>query len=62
MWEDILLRLCPFKGMPLEILLKVLGHKSILTTQVYAELINPKIAGDTDKIYEKIGDTYKLVG
>lgn len=48
--------------MPLEILLKVLGHKSILTTQVYAELINPKIAGDTDKIYEKIGDTYKLVG
>lgn len=49
------------KGMPLETLQKVLGHKSILSTQVYAELINPKIAEDTDKICEKIGDAYKLV-
>lgn len=49
------------KGMPLETLQKVLGHKSILSTQVYAELINPKIAEDTDKIREKIGDAYKLV-
>ena len=31
------------KGMPLETLQKVLGHKTIISTQVYAELINPKI-------------------
>jgi integrase len=48
------------KGMPLETLQKVLGHKSILSTQVYAELINPKVGEDTDKISEKIGHVYKL--
>lgn len=48
------------KGMPLETLQKVLGHKSILSTQVYAELINPKVGEDTDKICEKIGHIYKL--
>lgn len=48
------------KGMPLETLQKVLGHKSILSTQVYAELINPKVGEDTDKICEKIGHVYKL--
>ena len=44
------------KGMPLETLQKVLGHKSILSTQIYAELINPKVGEDTDKLCEKIGE------
>lgn len=48
------------KGMPLETLQKVLGHKSILSTQVYAELVNPKVGEDTDKICAKIGHIYKL--
>ncbi len=48
------------KGMLLETLQKVLGHKSILSTQVYAELINPKVGEDTDRICEKIGHVYKL--
>ena len=48
------------KGMPLETLQKVLGHKSILSTQIYAELINPKVGEDTDKLCEKIGHIYKL--
>lgn len=48
------------KGMPLETLQKVLGHKSIISTQVYAELVNPKVGEDTDKICEKIGNLYKL--
>lgn len=48
------------KGMPLETLQKVLGHNSILSTQVYAELINPKVGEDTDKLCEKIGHVYKL--
>ena len=48
------------KGMPLETLQRVLGHKNILSTQVYAELINPKVGEDTDKVREKIGDMYCL--
>ena len=48
------------KGMPLETLQKVLGHKSILSTQVYAELINPKIGEDTDRMCDKIGAMYRL--
>ena len=46
--------------MPLETLQRVLGHKNILSTQVYAELINPKVGEDTDKVREKIGDMYCL--
>lgn len=47
-------------GMPLETLQKVLGHKSILSTQVYAELVNPKVGEDTDKVCRRIGDMYRL--
>lgn len=46
--------------MPLETLQKVLGHKSILSTQVYAELVNPKVGEDTDKVCRRIGDMYRL--
>ena len=46
--------------MPLETLQKVLGHKTIISTQVYAELVNPKIKEDTDKISEKIGGMFRL--
>ena len=48
------------QGMPLETLQKVLGHKTIISTQVYAELVNPKIKEDTDKISEKIGGMFRL--
>lgn len=48
------------KGMPLETLQKVLGHKTIISTQVYAGLINPKIGEDTDRMREKIGGMFRL--
>ena len=48
------------KGMPLETLQKVLGHKTIISTQVYAELVNPKIGEDTDRMREKIGGMFRL--
>ena len=48
------------KGMPLETLQKVLGHKTIISTQVYAELINLKIGEDTDRMREKIGGIFRL--
>ena len=49
-----------FKGDAVGNLQKVLGHKSILSTQIYAELINPKVGEDTDRLCMKIGDTYRL--
>ena len=48
------------RGMPLETLQKILGHKTIISTQVYAELINPKIGEDTDRMREKIGGIFRL--
>ena len=48
------------KGMPLETLQKVLGHKTIISTQVYAELIKTKIGEDTDRMREKIGGMFRL--
>ena len=48
------------QGMPLETLQKVLGHKTIISTQVYAELVNPKIKEDTDKMCSRIGNTFRL--
>ena len=48
------------KGMPLETLQKVFGHKTIISTQVYAGLINPKIGEDTDRMREKIGGMFRL--
>ena len=44
----------------METLQKVLGHKTITSTQVYAELVNPKIKEDTDKICNRIGNTFRL--
>ena len=48
------------KGMPLETLQKVLGHKTIISTQVYTGLINPKIGEDTDRMREKISGMFRL--
>ena len=31
-----------------------------ISTQVYAELINPKIGEDTDRMREKIGGMFRL--
>lgn len=50
----------PEQGHAAETLQKVLGHKTIISTQVYAELINPKIGEDTDRMREKIGGMFRL--
>lgn len=48
------------KGIPLETLQKVLGHKTIISTQVYAELVNSKIGEDMDRMREKIDGMFRL--
>lgn len=42
------------QGVPLETVSKMLGHKHITTTQIYAKITNDKIGRDMDALSEKI--------
>ncbi len=48
------------QGVPLETVSKMLGHKHITTTQIYAKITNDKIGRDMDALAEKIGDRFKM--
>ncbi len=49
------------QGVPLETVSKMLGHKQITTTQIYAKITQEKIGRELDRLEEKISDKYKLV-
>ena len=49
------------QGVPLETVSKMLGHKHITTTQIYAKITNDKIGRDMDALEAKIGDKFKVV-
>lgn len=51
--------ICLNNGMPIETLSKILGHRSISTTQIYAKITHQKVAGDMNVLAEKI-ETEKL--
>jgi len=38
------------EGVPLESLSKMLGHKNIATTQIYAKILNEKVGKDMQKV------------
>lgn len=40
-------------GIPIDSVSKMLGHRSIKTTQIYAKVSNKKIADDTKKLFRK---------
>jgi len=40
-------------GVPIDSVSKMLGHKSIKTTQIYAKVNDTKISNDTKALYEK---------
>ena len=40
-------------GVPLESLSKMLGHKNIATTQIYAKILNEKVGKDIQKVSHK---------
>lgn len=40
------------EGVPLESLSKMLGHKNISTTQIYAKILNEKVGKDMEKVAE----------
>lgn len=47
------------EGVPLESLSKMLGHKNIVTTQVYAKVLNEKVGKDMQKVSHKFKDMEK---
>ena len=48
------------QGVPLEAVSKMLGHKHITTTQIYAKITNDKIGRDMDALSEKIADKFRM--
>lgn len=48
------------QGVPLETVSKMLGHKHITTTQIYAKITNDKIGRDMTALEAKIGDKFKI--
>ena len=47
------------QGVPLETVSKMLGHKHITTTQIYAKITNDKIGRNMDALSEKIAEKFK---
>ena len=47
-------------GVPIESVSKMLGHKHIRTTQIYAKVINDKAAEDMSRLAMRIGGDYAL--
>jgi len=41
------------EGVPLESLSKMLGHKNVATTQIYAKILNEKVGKDMQKVSHK---------
>ena len=48
------------QGVPLETVSKMLGHKHITTTQIYAKITNDKIGKDMDALSEKIAGMFRM--
>lgn len=40
-------------GVPIESIAKIMGHASIASTQIYAQITDSKISRDMDKLIEK---------
>ena len=48
------------QGVPLETVSKMLGHKHITTTQIYAKITNDKIGRDMDALTEKLDGKFRI--
>lgn len=51
---------CLSQGVPIETLSKMLGHKHITTTQIYAKITNDKIKRDMENLQARIGDKFRM--
>ena len=54
--------ICLSQGVPIETVSRMLGHRDLRSTQIYAKIGNNKISEDTDKLEERIKDKFRLVG
>ncbi len=46
--------ICLFNGVPIETLSKLMGHKSILSTQIYAKITAEKVSNDIENLSKQI--------
>ena len=44
-------------GVPIETVSKMLGHRNIRTTQIYAKVIHDKVSADMDALAERLNGT-----
>ncbi|KAA6322663.1 Tyrosine recombinase XerC [termite gut metagenome] len=51
---------CLSQGVPIETLSKMMGHKSIQTTQIYAKITNQKVNEDMKILSNRIENKYEL--
>jgi integrase len=51
---------CLSNGVPMESISKMMGHQSIQTTQVYAEITNQKVATDMKKLTKRTKRRIKM--
>lgn len=48
------------QGVPMETVCRIMGHKSVQTTQIYAKITNQKVNEDMKLLAERIGTKYEL--
>lgn len=53
---------CLTNGVPLESLQKMLGHKSIRTTQIYAKIVDVKLSEDMHNLEERLKEKQSMMG
>jgi len=51
---------CLSQGVPIETVSRMLGHTSIKTTQIYAEITRTKLNEDMTHLEKRIDGKYKL--
>jgi site-specific recombinase XerD len=44
------------KGVPIVSVSKMLGHKSVKTTQIYARVVDSKVSSDMEALSQKLGN------
>jgi integrase len=52
--------ICLSQGIPIETLSRMMGHRNIRTTQIYAEVTGAKIEEDMKKLSQRIENEYQL--
>jgi hypothetical protein len=52
--------ICLSNGVPIETVSRTMGHRSIKTTQIYAEVTNMKMDEDMKLLETRIGEKYRF--